>query len=250
MKNKWLKVGLLLALSVRGLAAQAQQSVDLIMDNFTSSVLSQTTTLLNNNAVMAATRNAEAERRAGRSGASASAASRRVNLAYVPTAALRQQTVRDLGRQLQARNAAAGQAFNNAFGPGKADYGQLFQEMVKQSGLPANNAATAFAAYVEIGYMIVNNVQSESAITPAMDRALQRQMTALLSQNSKFAAPTAVAQFGEATKLQAIMLYVGWQDARKGGQADQFRSNIAQQFRKQGLDLSAVKLTEQGLARK
>ncbi len=248
MKNKWLKVGLLLALSVRGLAVQAQQSVDLIMDNFTSSVLSQTTTLLNNNAVMASTRNAEAERRAGRAGTAS--AGRRINLAYVPTAALRQQTVRDLGRQLQARNAAAGQAFNNAFGPGKADYGQLFQEMVKQSGLPANNAATAFAAYVEIGYMIVNNVQSESAITPAMDRALQRQMTALLSRNSKFAAPTAVAQFGEATKLQAIVLYVGWQDARKSGQAEQFRSNIAQQFRQQGLDLSAVKLTEQGLARK
>ncbi len=248
MKNKWLKAGLLLALSVRGLVVQAQQSVDLIMDNFTSSVLSQTTTLLNNNAVMASARNAETERRAGRAGTAV--ASRRVNLTYVPTAALRQQTVRDLGRQLQARNAAAGQAFNNAFGPGKADYGQLFQEMVKQSGLPANNAATAFAAYVEIGYMIVNNVQSESAITPGMDRALQRQMTTLLSQNSKFAAPTAVAQFGEATKLQAIMLYVGWQDARKSGQADQFRSNIAQQFRKQGLDLSAVKLTEQGLARK
>lgn len=248
MKNKWLKVGLLLALTVRGLVAQAQQSVDLIMDNFTSSVLSQTTTLLNNNAVMAASRNAEAARRAGRSGVSA--ASRRVNLAYVPTAALREQTVRNLGRQLQARNPAAGQAFTNAFGPGKTDYGQLFQQLVKQSGLPANNAATAFAAYVEIGYMIVNNVQSESAITPGMDRALQRQMTTLLGQNSKFASPAAVAQFGEATKLQAILLYVGWQDARKGGQAAQFRNNIAQQFRQQGLDLSLVKLTEQGLARK
>jgi len=59
-----------------------------------------------------------------------------------------------------------------------------------------------------------------------------------------------VAQFGEATKLQAIMLYVAWQDARKSGQASQFRSNIAQQFRKQGLDLSLVKLTAQGLTKK
>jgi hypothetical protein len=216
------------------------------MDNFTSSVLSQTTTLLNNNAVMAASRNAEAERRTGR----ATTASRRVNLAYTPTAALQQQTVRELGQQLQARSPTAGQAFNNAFGPGKAKYGQLFQEMVKQSGLPANNAATAFAAYVEMGYIIVNDVQSESAITPAMDRALQRQMTGLLSQNSKFASPAAVAQFGEATKLQAIMLYVGWQDARKSGQASQFRSSIAQQFRKQGLDLSLVKLTTQGMTKK
>jgi hypothetical protein len=247
MKNRWLKIGLLVALALRGLAAQAQQSVDLIMDNFTSSVLSQTTTLLNNNAVMAASRNAETERRAGRSSA---ATARRANLLYSPTAALQQQTVRNLGRQLQARNPAAGQAFSNTFGAGKVNYGQLFQEMVKQSGLPANNAATAFAAYVEVGYMIVNDVRSESTITPTMDRALQRQMTTLLSQNSKFASPAAVAQFGEATKLQAILLYVGWQDARKGGQASQFRNGIAEQFRKQGLDLSLVKLTEQGLARK
>jgi len=246
MKNRWFTAGLSLALSVCVLAARAQQSVDLIMDNFTSSVLSQTTTLLNNNAVMAASRNAAAERRTGRANTTA----RRVNLAYSPTAALQQQTVRDLGQQLQARSPAAVQAFNNTFGPGKADYGQLFQEMVKQSGLPANNAATAFAAYVEIGYMIVNDVQSESTITPTMDRALQRQMTSLLNQNNKLTSPSAIAKFGETTKLQAILLYVGWQDARKSGQASQFRSNIAQQFRKQGLDLSLVKLTAQGMSRK
>lgn len=246
MKNRWFTASLSLALSVCVLAAQAQQSVDLIMDNFTSSVLSQTTTLLNNNAVMAASRNAAAERRTGRANATA----RRVNLAYSPTAALQQQTVRDLSQQLQARSPAAVRAFNNTFGPGKADYGQLFQEMVKQSGLPANNAATAFAAYVEVGYMIVNDVQSESTITPAMDRALQRQMTILLNQNNKLTSPSAIAKFGETTKLQAILLYVGWQDARKSGQASRFRSNIAQQFRQQGLDLSLVKLTAQGLSRK
>jgi hypothetical protein len=246
MKNRWFTAGLILALSVCGLAARAQQSVDLIMDNFTSSVLSQTTALLNSNAVMAASRNAGAERRTGR----ASTAARRVSLAYSPTAALQQQTVRDLSQQLQVRNPAAGQAVSNAFGPGKADYSQLFREMVKQSGLPANNAATAFAAYVEVAYAVVNDVQNERAITPDMDRALQRQMTTLLSQNSKFTSPSALAKFGETTKLQAILLYVGWQDARKSGQASQFRSSIAQQFRKQGLDLSLVKLTAQGMSRK
>ena len=75
MKNRWFTAGLVLALNMYGLAARAQQSVDLIMDNFTSSVLSQTTTLLNNNAVLAASRNAEAERRTGR----ASPTARRVN---------------------------------------------------------------------------------------------------------------------------------------------------------------------------
>jgi len=246
MKNGWFTTSLILALSVCGLAARAQQSVDLIMDNLTSSVLAQTTALLNSNAVMAASRNAAAERRTGRDSTTA----RRVNLAYSPTIALQQQTVRDLSQQLQARSPAAVQALNNAFGPGKADYSQLFREMVKQSGLPADNAATAFAAYIELAYAIVHDVQHERASTPAMDQALQRQMTTLLSQNDKLSSPSTVAKFGETIKLQAILLYVSWQDARKSEQASQFRSVVAQQFRKQGLDLSLVKLTAQGMSRK
>jgi hypothetical protein len=51
--------------------------------------------------------------------------------------------VQNLARQLQARNAATGQAITNAFGPGKTDYSRLFGQMVQQSGLPANNAAIA-----------------------------------------------------------------------------------------------------------
>lgn len=226
------------------------QSVELTMDIFTSSVLSQTTTLLNNNAVMSAYENSTAKKGAAHGKAAGSAASRTVNLAYTPTATLRQQTVQELGRKLQASNPAAGQSFNNAFGPGKADYSQLFMEMVKQSGLPANNAATAFAAYLEIGYAIVNDVQNESSITPAMDRALQRQAAGILSQNKGLTSPTAVARFGEATKLQAIMLYLGWQSARQHGQGGQFRQTIAQQFRSQGLDLSMLQLTNTGLVKK
>jgi hypothetical protein len=250
MKKELLILGLV---GVLGLAARPSraQSVELTMDIFTSSVLSQTTTLLNNNAVMSAYRNSEAEKRGTASSkATSRAAGRTVSLTYTPTTTLRQQTVQELGRKLQASNPAAGQSFSNAFGPGKADYSQLFMEMVKQSGLPANNAATAFAAYLEIGYAIVNDVQNESSITPAMDRALQRQATGILSENKGLTSPTAVARFGEATKLQAIVLYLGWQSARQHGQASQFRQNIAQQFRKQGLDLSLLKLTTEGLVKK
>ena len=101
---------------------------------------------------------------------------------------------------------------------------------------------------MEVAYAIVNDVQNESAIMPAMDRALQRQMTSLPSQSTKLASPS--ARFGETTKLQATLLYMGWHDARKLGPASWFRSSIAQQFRKQGLDLSRVKLTAQGMSRK
>ncbi len=249
MRKELLILGVVGILGLIAYPSRAQ-SVELTMDIFTSSVLSQTTTMLNNNAVMSAYENSAGKRGTAGSKAASSAAGRTVNLAYIPSATLRQQTVQELGRKLQASNPAAGQSFTNAFGPGKADYSQLFTEMVKQSGLPANNAATAFAAYLEIGYAIVNDVRNESSITPAMDRALQRQAAGILSKNKGLTSPTAVARFGEATKLQAIVLYLGWQSARQHGQASQFRQNIAQQFRKQGLDLSLVKLTTEGLVKK
>jgi hypothetical protein len=220
------------------------QSVELTMDIFTSSVLSQTTALLNSNAVMAASRNAEAAR-----GGSAASAKRRVNLAYTPTPALRQQTVQNLARQLQARNAVAGQAITNAFGPGKTDYNQLFGQMVQPSGLPANNAATAFAAYLEIAYVAVNGV-SEASVTSAMDRALQRQATNLLSSNASLTSSAAVARLGEELKLQAVVLYLGWQTARKNGQETQFKANIANTFKIKGLNLNALRLTDNGLVKK
>jgi hypothetical protein len=131
---------------------------------------------------------------------SAATAKRRVNLAYTPTPALRQQTVQNLVRQFQAKNAAAGQSINNAFGPDETDYNQLFGQMVQQSGLSANNAATAFAAYLEIAYVVVNGV-SEASVMPAMDRALQRQTTSLLSDNKSLTSPAAVARLGEEMKL-------------------------------------------------
>jgi hypothetical protein len=228
-----------------GIPAARAQSVELTMDIFTSTVLSQTTTLLNNNAVMAASRNAEAERRGGRAANTAHV----VSLAYTPTPALRQQTVQTLARQLSARNAAAGQAVTTAFGPGKTDYNQLFSQMVKESGLPANNAATAFAAYLEIAYVVVSGTP-ESSVTPAMDRAVQRQATGILAQNKALTTPDAVAKAGEELKLQAVLLYLGWQSAKQNGQEAQFRSSIASTFRSKGLDLSLVKLTLQGLVKK
>lgn len=240
----WLLLG---ALGLSARPSQAQ-SVELTMDIFTSSVLSQTTTLLNNNAVMAATRNAAAEKRGGKT-ASATTAKRNVSLAYTPTPALRQQTVQNLARQLQAKNAAAGQAITNAFGPGKTDYNQLFSQMVQQSGLPANNAATAFAAYLEIAYVVVNNV-SEASVTPAMDRAIQRQTAGILSTNTALTSPAAVARLGEELKLQAVVLYLGWQAAKKNGQEAQFKSNIASTFKSKGLDLNALQLTSNGLIKK
>lgn len=253
MKTTWKKLILCSALLSLGifvsLGARAQQSVELIMDNFTSSVISQTNVMLSNNAIEASMRNARSKK-GGKTSISGSATSARAaNLTYTPSAALQQQTVQNLVTKMQSKNVQAAQAVNNALGSGKANYGQLFSQLVKESGLPANNAATALAAYLEIGYMIVNNVQS--GITPAMDRALQRQSAGILSQNRNLNSSATVAKLGEELKLQAIVLYLGWQSVLKTPtQLSQFQSGIAQQFKNMGLDMSRVKLTENGFIKK
>lgn len=193
-------------------------------------------------------RNARAKK-AGKTTAGAATAARKINLAYTPSAALQQQTVQNLVTKMQSKNAQAARAVNNALGSGKASYNQLFSQLVRESGLPANNAATALAAYLEIGYMIVNNVQN--GITPAMDRALQQQAAGILSKNPSLNSPATVAKMGEELKLQAIVLYLGWQSTLKTPtQLPQFQSGIAQQFKAMGLDMSKVKLTEKGFEKR
>ncbi|UEG55086.1 hypothetical protein LLH06_08935 [Mucilaginibacter daejeonensis] len=233
--------------SIAGFQAKAQQSVDLIMDNFTSSVISQTNVQLSNIAIRSAMRNANAKKAVR---GSASAPVTKVNLAYTPTKDLQDRTFQELVTKLKTRDANAASAVNNALGAGRASYDQLFGQMVKESGLPANNAATAMAAYLEIAYAIVNNVTDQSSITPAMDKALQRQTATLLNKNTALTSPTAVAQLGEQLKLQAVVLYLGWQSTLKNGQFAQFRSNIDQQFKGMGFDLSKVSLTAQGFKKK
>lgn len=231
--------------SAAGFQARAQQSVDLIMDNFTSSVISQTNVQLSNIAIRNSMRNANAKK-----SAKGSTATAKVNLAYTPTRELENKTFQELVNKLKSRDANAATAVNNALGTGKASYGQLFGQMVKESGLPANNAATAMAAYLEIAYIIVNKVTDQSSITPAMDKALQRQTAALLDKNTALTSPTAVAKLGEQLKLQAVVLYLGWQSTLKNGQFEHFRSNIDQQFKGMGFDLSKVSLTAQGFKKK
>ena len=223
--------------------AHAQQSVDLIMDNFTSSVLTQTTVLLNNSAIESSMRNANSKR-------STKASVPKIKLSYIPTKTLQQKTVQELGNKLQARNPVAGQAFFNALGPGKANYSQLFTQMVQESGLPANDAATALAAFLEVGYVIVNNVQNTSSITPAVDRALQRQAAGLLSQNKKLTSPAIISKLGEELKLQSVVLYLGWQSALKSSQVNEYSAGIAKQFKSMGFDLSQVRLTGKGFVKK
>ncbi|WP_324670589.1 hypothetical protein [Hymenobacter sp. GOD-10R] len=205
---------------------------------------------------MSAAIRADAERRATEKGiklsdSDAATTKSTARLTYTPTASLRQQTVQNLAQRLQTSNPAQAKALNAAFGPGKTDYGQLYAAGLKGSGFQDNDAASALAAYLEIAYVVANNVQDTKAITPAMDRGLRTQAAGLLRKNTSLTDASTVAKLGEELKLQTLILLSGWQQSLKTGQTASFSSNIAQQFANQyHFDLTQVKLTEQGFTKK
>lgn len=168
---------------------------------------------------------------------------------YVPTAALRQQTVRSAAQRLQTQRPADAKALESAFGSGKADYNQVYEGIIKGSGLRNNDAADALAAYILINWMVVHNVQDGNAITVPMARGVRAQVAPLLAP--KLTASGTAAQTGEGFKLQTAVLFAGWQAAIKGGQLSGFRQGVATSFKTQyHFDLAQFKLTGQGLIKR
>ncbi|WP_022822310.1 hypothetical protein [Hymenobacter norwichensis] len=212
--------------------------------------------MLGQGLVLSSTMYAQAERDAARKGiklkdTASPTKSPAARLTYTPTPALRQQTVRNLAQRLQQSKPAQAQYLQAAYGPGKANYAQLYSAGLKGSGFQDNDAASALAAYMEIAYAVVNNVQNEALITPAMDRGLRNQVAGILGRNPAARNPATLAQVGEELKLQTVILATGWQQSRQTGQTATFRANIARQFSNQfGFDLTKVRLTERGFAAK
>jgi hypothetical protein len=217
--------------------------------------------MLGRDLALSAAIRADAERRAAEKGiklddskstGSRAKTSSAARLTYTPTPALRQQTVEGLAQRLQAQSPAQAQLLRASFGPGgKADYARLYSANLQGSGFQDNDAASALAAYLEVAYVVVNNVQDTKAITPAMDRGLRNQVAGLLSQNPAVRNPTQLARFGEEMKLQTIILVSGWQESQQTGKTAAFRSTIASRFKQQfGMDLARVQLTSQGFAPK
>ncbi len=182
--------------------------------------------------------------------ATASAA-RSASFAYVPTPALKQKTVQNYVAHLQPKSPAAAQAVATTFGPGKYDYGTIYRGLIDGYDLRENDAASALAAYMVLGYMVVNNVQTDKQVTPAMVRGVRTQLLPLLSKNARLSAPGVPAQLGEEMKLQCVVVQGGWQSAGKAGTLPAYQQNIAAMFKNQyGLDMTQVKLTDQGFAKR
>lgn len=213
------------------------------MDNFTSSVLSQTNTMLANNAVEASMRNANR----GKSG-SAGTAAKSVSTAYSPSAVARRQA---LAAQNQGKPAAAAQQFTAAFGPGgTTDYTTLYRKVLSGSGLRENDVADAYAAYLVATYQVAHGAVPGEALLPAGKSGAVRTQLAPAVRRSLADKPAATtAALGEYLKLQTALLYVGSQGAPDTQPA--FRRNVASTLQQRfGLDVNALTLTSKGFVRK
>ncbi|MGG6268729.1 hypothetical protein ACQ4M3_20900 [Leptolyngbya sp. AN03gr2] len=174
-----------------------------------------------------------------------------ISFAYSPTPALKQKVVQGYVDRLNKTNPAASQAVSEAFQTGKYNYGQIYWNLIKDSGLRENDAADALSAYMILGYMVVNNVQDGNRVTVPMARGVRSQLAPLLSANSRLTAPGVPAQLGEEMKLQTVIIHASWQSAAKENTLSNYQQGIAAMFKDQyGLDLSQMKLTDRGFAKK
>ncbi|WP_210514014.1 hypothetical protein [Hymenobacter terricola] len=175
----------------------------------------------------------------------------RTSLSYTPTPDLKQKTVQGYVDRLKTKNPAASQAVATNFGPGKYDYGTIYQGLIKGYNLRDNDAVDAMTAYMVLGWMIVNNVQNDQAVTAAMVQGVRAQLAPRLSQSPQLTTPGAAAQLGEEMKLQFVVVQGGWRSAIKENALPAYRQGIAALLKNQyGLDMAALALNDAGFAKK
>ncbi|MBO2012293.1 hypothetical protein [Hymenobacter negativus] len=245
-------------------AAHAQISNDLIMSNYNATIGAVTSSAIDNaslnnvledNARSSSRRSKVAGRTGAKAGRGSNAGMPRATsansaaLSYNVTPALKEKTLQRYVKQLQTSSPTTAQSVATYFGPGKHDYNTVYQDVVSGYGLRANNPADALAAYLTLGWMIVNNVD-DKAVTPAMVQGARAQFGPVLASNPQMT-PAVAAQAGEDMKLQLAIVHVGWQGAIKGQNLPAFRQGVATLFKKQyAMDLTAFKLNNNGFTRK
>lgn len=246
-RTAWLSVGLGLATAAAARAQDAGAFTNLAANNAMIEMMYANTMNIDRHG-----KQISADAWAGKAGKTAApATSRPVSLAYAPTPALKQQTVQTYVDRLKTKNPAAAQAVAANFGPGKHDYGQIYQGIVKGYGVRDNDAADALVANLVLGYLIVNNLQGNGAVTPAMVRGVRTQFAPKLAQNPKLTTPGVPAQLGEQMKLLFVITQGGWQSAIQEKTLPAYQQGIGAMFKNQyGLDMALVKLTDQGFVKK
>jgi hypothetical protein len=229
-------LGLLLAAS----AARAQ-SVDVIMDNFTSSALNTSLTNINTAAVRASTN--------GSSRASTPAGAAR--LSYTPTLDARRKAVEAQARRMKTYNPDLAAKLPATFGPGgAADYGTLYPKVIQGSGLRENDVADAFAAYLVATYRVAHGeVPGGALLPPRLVSAVRTQYAPAAGRALAGRPASTTAELGEFLKLQTVLIYAGAQGQPASMPA--FRQGVAAQLKQLfKVDVNSLTLSEKGFSKR
>jgi hypothetical protein len=169
---------------------------------------------------------------------------------YTSTPALRQKVVAALAKRLQSQSPKGALAVTSTFGPGKADYGAFYSQMLKTSALHDNDAADALTGLILVAYQIVNNVPDEQ-VTAVIERAARAQIAGIAASNSKIKSMTTRAQVAEELKLQTVVLALGLRESVAAKTEAAYRKSIQTMFQSQyHIDLHQVKLTNRGFVKR
>jgi len=123
------------------------------------------------------------------------------------------------------------------------DYDAIYAGIVRPYGLGGNDAASAQAAYMLLGWMIVHEGREPPS---GSVQGVRAQAAAALS-TGKLSQPELRARLGENFKILFVVVHAGWQAARREGTLDRYAAGVADLFRNgDGLDLRTAQLTKNG----
>jgi len=170
-------------------------------------------------------------------------AGQRVRAIYLPTDALARETLAGyVGRIAKKDPAVARQIAAQLT---SHDYRKIYEGLIADSGLRANDAIDTITAYTILGWAISTNTLQ--GIDNAAAANVRAQVASRFSRDPRLMAAGVAARLSEELKLQYVVLQSGWQSSKKEGNMPAFSDGVAALFRAQsGQDLRSLKLTSDG----
>lgn len=120
------------------------------------------------------------------------------------------------------------------------DYNDVYRKLVLPFGLRDNDTGDSMAAYMLLGWMIVNGAGDPSA---ADVRGARDQMARALSKDARLSDWKRRGTLGEEFKILFVTIHAGWQAARQEKTVPAFADGLARMIRQQsGMDLRTLRL--------
>lgn len=164
---------------------------------------------------------------------------------FQSTGATWQQTQAQYLARVEKANPAAGKALADEMA--RHDLAGIYAGLVAPFGLRADDAADVLAGYTVLGWLIATGASDPD---PAAVRAVRDQFAGRLAVAPDFQSPSRRRAVGEELKIAFVTLHSGWQSARREGTLNQYARGVGDLFRRDDIDLRALRLTRDGFVGK